>query len=236
MGPWGDDPYGVDLRSALRILTNTRSTERVRGDQLLVEPQCWATLDYAKLQSPNVSGEVTLPVTRAGTGHGVSAWFDSTLAEGLSISNAPDAPEMIYGRTFFFWPAPVNLTVGDEVAVFLEATLTGEDYVWRWVTRVLDQGQPNRVKASFIQSSFFSAVVSPGRLHKLTASHVPRLDEDGEIDRLILNLMNGENALDDIARQVSELFPARFSQWRDALTRVGELSEKYSRQTVIENS
>ena len=235
MTPWADNPYGLDLRAALRIVNNTRSTERIKGEQFLVEPQCWATLDYATVESVNVTGEVTWPITRAGTGHGISAWFDTTLAEGLTISNAPGAPEMIFGRAFFPWPEPVKLAIGDTVAVVLQANLVGEDYVWRWDTRVQDQGQAERVKARFKQSSFFGAAVCSARLHKLAGSHVPQLDEDGEIDRFILKLMNGENALGDIARQVSDRFPARFSQWRDALTRVGELSERYSRQPVIEN-
>ena len=42
-------------------------------------------------------------------------------------------------------------------------------------------------------------------------------------------MMDGELSLDDIARRVLDRFPTRFAKWQDALTRVGELSEKYSR-------
>jgi hypothetical protein len=41
--------------------------------------------------------------------------------------------------------------------------------------------------------------------------------------------MDGESSLEQIARQAAARFPERFSGWRDALTRVAGLSQKYSR-------
>jgi hypothetical protein len=40
--------------------------------------------------------------------------------------------------------------------------------------------------------------------------------------------MNGQLSLGDIAHRVANDFPGRFKSWQDALTRVGELSLKYS--------
>jgi hypothetical protein len=94
---------------------------------------------------------------------------------------------------------------------------------------VLDQGHPERVKAKFKQSTFFNMPVSPARLRKRAADHVPTLNEDGELDRLILELMASGTSVGEIACRVSERFPTHFCRWEDALTRVGELSEKYSR-------
>src|SRR5215831_14744274 len=60
------------------------------------------------------------------------------------ITAGPDFGEQ---ATFFPWPVPVLLDVGDTVAVSLRANLIGEDYLWRWDTRVLNQGRPGQVKA-----------------------------------------------------------------------------------------
>jgi hypothetical protein len=68
-----------------------------------------------------------------------------------------------------------------------------------------------------------------GRLRKRASDYVAALTEDGEIDRLVLNQMDGRKSLEDIARQVFERYPTRFMSWVDSLTRVGELSRRYSR-------
>jgi Arginine methyltransferase oligomerization subdomain len=227
--PWDGNPYGFDMRIALPVTTNTWIKARVTSEQLLVEPKCWATLDYPTLETTDVSGEVTWTAARAGTGHGFIVWFDTDLSEGVSFSNAPDTPELIYGSAYFPWSEPVALAIGDTVCVALRANLVSEDYVWRWDIYVLDQGHPERVKAKFKQSTFFNMPVSPARLRKRAADHVPTLNEDGELDRLILELMASGTSVGEIACRVSERFPTHFCRWEDALTRVGELSEKYSR-------
>ena len=86
---------------------------------------------------------------------------------------------------------PVAVSAGDEVAVRFDAHLVGDDYVWQWSTKVLAQGDPLRVKAAFRQSTLDGVPLSLDRLQKREAGHVPALTEDGEIDRLILSLVDG---------------------------------------------
>ena len=231
--PWDDNDYGVDMQRARRIATNTWGKGSVPPKQLLAEPQCCATLDYNVAEDPDVSAEVTWTVAQAGTAHGLSVWFDRTVTEGVRLSNAPGAPELIspkliYGSAFFPWSTPVTLAVGDTVHVALKANLVGKDYIWRWNTCVLNQGHADRVTANFKQSTFFGVPWSPARLRKQAASHVPTLNEDGQIDRLILEVMSENISLASISRRLSAQFPARFPKWQDALTRAGELSGKYS--------
>ena len=225
---WIDNNYGLDLSAARRLVTNTWQKGSVNSDQLLTRPQQWATLDYNSIESPDVSDEMTFSVTRAGVAHGLSLWFDAMLAEGVSFSNAPGQPELIYGSAFFPFPAPVTLTASDRVSVKLSADLVSDDYIWRWETQVHNQKPSNEIKADFKQSTFFSAPLSLERLHKKAASHLPALSEDGHIDQFILSLIDGKTSLGQIAQQVSDNFPGYFARWEDALTRVSELSLKYS--------
>lgn len=226
--PW-DNSYGLDMMAARQIVTNQWRKGRVKPEQLLVEPKYWATLDYATVESPNISAELTWTAVRAGTAHGLSVWFDATLAEGVRFSNAPDAPELIYGSAFLPLATPVALAVGDTVSVALQANLVGDDYIWRWDTCVLNQGHPGQIKANFKQSTFFGEPLSPTQLRRRSASHVPTLNENGQIDCLIMKLMSEGTSLGDIACKVSSQFSTYFAQWQDALTRVSELSQKYSR-------
>ena len=228
-GPWDHNDYGIDMRAAHQIVTNTWGKVKVTPEQLLVEPQAWAVLNYATVESPDSIGEVTWTVTRPGTAHGLNLWFDATLIEGVHFSNTPGEPELVYGSAFFPFSRPVPLAVGDTASVSLQAKLIEGDYIWRWDSRILDRGDRGRIKASFAQSTFFGTPLSSTHLRKRASSHVPTLNEEGQIDLFIIGLMDGRNSLAEIARQISSRFPTRFATWTDALNRVGELSKKYSR-------
>src|SRR5262249_31016775 len=158
-------------------------------------PHCWATLDYASVESRDISAEMTWTVMRAGTAHGLCVWFDAMLGEGIGLTNAPGGPETIYGQAFFPLSGPVSLGVGDTVSVFLGAELLAEDYVCDWTTRVMDEGHPDRIKASSNHSAFHGAPLSLTRLRNGAAGYTPTLNEDGKIDALVLVLMNSGTPL-----------------------------------------
>lgn len=225
---WENNPYQLNVSAARQIVTNNWGKGWVNGAQLLAVPQYWATLDYASIENPDVSAEIFWTVARSGTGHGLSVWFDASLAEGIGFSNAPGMPEMIYSMAFFPWSNPVLLKAGDKVSVRLQANLVGEEYIWSWNTSISDRDDPKQVKAKFQQSTFFGTPLSIAELRKTAASYLPKLNEDGEIDKLILDLMSSGMAQGDIAREISAKFPARFPKWENALTRVGAISKRYT--------
>lgn len=231
--PWNDDCYGLDLKVASRMATNNWRKAYVKPEQLLVAPQCWFELDYATMTTPpEVRGELSWSTARPGTGHGLILWFDSNLAPGVELSNAPSTSGLIYGQGFFPWPEPVELDKGDVVSVGLSAHLVGADYLWRWDTRIWTHGQPASLKANFKQSDFFGFPLSPSKLKQMRGNNKPTLNEDGQIDRLILELIDGERSLEEIALQVAAAFPRHFANGPKALSRVADLTLKYGRPAV----
>jgi protein arginine N-methyltransferase 1 len=226
--PAGDPGYGLNFEPVRRLLSSSWEKARVLPEQLLVEPQSWATLDYTTLEEPGIQGEVRWDVTRAGTGHGLAVWFDTVLVPGVSFSSGPSAPEVVYGGAFFPWSEPVELGVGDRVSVVFQANLVGDNYQWRWDTDVVERGSAVQGKASFRQSTFQGAPLSAARLHQRAADHVPTLGEEGQIDRFILGMMDGATSLDAIAHELLDRFPHRVADWQQALNRVAALSEVYS--------
>lgn len=231
-GVWDRERYGLNMEAARQLALNGWRKARLTPEQLLGQPQCWAKLDYATVASAAIHAKASWTAGREGIAHGIGVWFDRMTVEGVEVSNAPGAPEqgssVVYGHLFFPWLRPVALTHGDAVSVTLKADLVGEDYLWSWDTRVLDQSDPSGIKADFKQSSFFGAPLSPLQLRKQAASHVPALNESGQIDRYILESMDGRTPLDQMARSVAARFPSRFASWREALERVTELSAKFS--------
>lgn len=229
LGPWEQNAPAPDLSPARRRAVNCLKRVRANPDQLLTEPQLWATVDYLKIASPDASGELQWTVTRVGTGHGLLVWFDADLADGAFFSNSPFGPGTIYASMFFPWEHPVMLAKGDSICVEMDAKLAGDDYVFRWETQVKPAGLHGQTREHFKQSTFQGFPLSPGQIHKSASDHVPVLTDEAIISRRVLGLMDGRATLEDIARTLTAEFPERFAGWHEALKLAGALSQKYSR-------
>lgn len=227
--PWSGTMWGLDMSAARSLAINSFQRLKTQAIDMVSETRTLGTIDYRTIASFEFRGAAELPVTKAATANGLCVWFNSTLVEGIEISNAPDRQPLVYGRAFFPWLEPVALEPGDRISVRLAADLVGDHYLWQWHTQVFGPGPTARVKADMRQSEFQGELFSPSTLRRQSASHVPKLDENGHIDRLILELMEDGQALGTIAREVTKRHPERFARWQDALTRVGDLSARYSR-------
>ena len=224
--PWTRDSFDLDMEAARQAATNCVRTAVVARDQLLSEPQCWAVLDYATLESPSLSATILFRAARAGIAHGLILWFDSVLADGIELSNAPGKPKLVYGSFFLPWTAAVPLEPGEEIKVRLRADFTGADYLWTWESEITGNGGA-AINPHFRQSTFWGSPLSPARLRRRSSTYRPALALDGQVDAVILGAMNGATSLEDIARAVMARFPARFRSFGEALARVGDLSETY---------
>jgi len=201
----------------------------VDADRLLTAGRLWTTLDYNRVENPDVRGNLEWRVERAGTGHGLVVWFDADLADGIGFSNAPSGRETVYGSLFFPWPRPVPLVPCQSVAVDLDAKLIEEDYVWRWTTRIEPPKGSGAPFIDFEQSQLAGEVLSRAKLHRRAAAYVPHLSEEGRLRRRALELMDGSASLEHIAHQLATEFPQRFSKWEQALSYAGAVSQEYSR-------
>jgi protein arginine N-methyltransferase 1 len=226
--PWERNDYGLDMQAASRLETNAwRKCHAVPGE-LLAPPERLATLDYRTIEGANLGGEARWTIGRGGTAHGLLVWFDAELSSTAAFTNAPGAPEAIYGQAFFPWPSPVTLAVGDVLSAAVTATLVGEDYVWSWTTRVTGEAGRGPTKAAFRQSDFLGVPLSRASLARRSADHVGRLNDEGRLDRLILQLLDEGLALGRIADEVVAKFPARCATPGQALARVADLAVRYS--------
>jgi protein arginine N-methyltransferase 1 len=224
---WEHNPLGQDLQAARRLAANNPLKVRVSPCQLLTPPQQWTTLDYRSIENSDVRGNLDWRVERVGTGHGFVVWFDADLAEGSGFSNAPSAPETIYGSMFFPWTQPVALADGQAVAVDLEAKLVGQDYVWRWITRVESRERSVDPAIHYDQSQLTGEVLSPAQLRKIASDHIPHLSEEGRLRRRTFELMDGKVSLETIAHELATEFPHRFHNWEQALRFAGAISREY---------
>ena len=152
-------------------------------------------------------------------------WFDTELIDGVRLSAAPDQPKTVYGRAFFPLVDTCELAPGDRVELHIQAYPVDNDYVWRWDTTITGDG--GEEKAAFKQTTIRSAPISLTDLRKRAVNHRTVLNEDGEIDREILRLMDGERTLREIAARLADA-PRGLSA-DEALRRAAQLSERYGR-------
>ena len=227
--PWDHNAFGQDLSPARRLIVNHVQKARVGAERLLTEGRLWATLDYVRVESPDVRGKLDWRIERAGTGHGLLVWFDADLAEDTGFSNSPSAPETIYGSQFFPWTQPVSLEPGQTVRVDLEALLVENDYVWRWTTCIEPLAGSGVPLIHFDQSQLTGQVLSAAQLHRKAADYVPHLSEQGRLRRRTFELMDGALSLEEIARRLAAEFPECFPRWEQALSYAGRISEEYTR-------
>jgi type I protein arginine methyltransferase len=229
VGPWEHNSLGQDLSTARQLVVNNSRRVRVKPEQLLTKPRLWATVDYATVESPDIRSTLDWVVEQAGTGHGILVWFDADLAEDIGFSNAPSAPETIYGSLFFPWTGPVSLVAGQTVKVTLDANLVEKDYVWRWTTHIEPPDRSGGSLIHFEQSHLTGEILSAAQLHRIAANYVPRLSTDGQLCRRVFELMDGTASLEEIAHRLATEFTGRFPRWEQALAYVGGISQEYSR-------
>lgn len=228
MGPWEQNGLGQDLSAARTRVADTFMRARATPEQLLTEPQLWATVNYLTVESPDARGTLQWTAKRAGNGHGILVWFDAELAEGIGFSASPFGPRTIYASMFVPWIHPVQLVEGDAVCVELEANLVGDDYVWRWATQVKPSSLKGATREIFQQSMLSSLVLSPVKLRKGASDHAPFLSEEGVMARRVLQQMDGRTTIEEIARTLAAEYPAHFPRWLDAMKFAASLSQKYS--------
>jgi protein arginine N-methyltransferase 1 len=231
LGPWNDRPYDFDMSAAHLRTVNSISQYWVTTEQIFLEPRCLTTLDYMTLKQTALDATVSWTVNRASRGHGVVLWFDSVLADGVTLTNRPGAPRLIYKQAFFPWPSPLDVCPGDTVTVTVSARLVGSEYVWRWDTHLKSKSTFNGAKPPFRQSTFFGSDLSPADLWPSSSQFQPELNEDGQIHHRILSLMQGTTSLEAISREVVKDFPNQFKRWQDAFNLVSSISRKFGSGT-----
>jgi type I protein arginine methyltransferase len=225
VGPWQKRKFNLQMEAARRSAVNAPRGTRLRPRQVLAEPALWAEIDYQTVQDPNLQGTVEFTVQDARRAHGLGMWFETRVLGDLGYSTGPFSPRTVYGQMFFPFERPLRLAPGDTVSVTLSANQVGADYIWRWDTL---QRAASQVTARFEQSSFYSTPLMAEKLRKMADQWQPTLTPQAQADRLILELMDGEKTIAEIARAVREQFPQRFPSLDEALERAKHLSAKYS--------
>jgi protein arginine N-methyltransferase 1 len=129
--PWRS-VAGIDFSPAETMAMHTAHALKVEPQHLAGEPLCWAELDYATIDSPNVSGTVQWQMAALHAVHGVALWFESILHDDITYSSGPWSPGSVHSTMVLPLLAPLELRAGEMLRLTIECTLVGSRYVTTW--------------------------------------------------------------------------------------------------------
>lgn len=218
--PFRDNAFGFDAATEVKFALNNWYPDTALPDQLMSAPRAGGEIDYRTVESLDFHHRTTLSASRAGTAHGLSAWFTAHLTDEIQFSSGPGREKSVYGMGFFPFLEPLALEQGDKVSIELAANFVGDDYVWRWATDFANQ--------TMRQSTFLGRPLSSAALRKRAPGHIAEANTLGRAARAALELMQGGRTNQEIAQALAEQFPEEFRKIQDALHLVGKLAEKYS--------
>jgi protein arginine N-methyltransferase 1 len=184
-------------------------------------------LDYSAGAPACAAADLNFSVSRAGIAHGLCLWFETELFDGIGYSSGPGIRETVYGQVFLPWLEAVPVQQGQKILVNLQANLVGNDYIWRWETKICGNAQD--AGRHFQQSTFQGADFTSQSLRRRAADFVPVLSEEGRADRWLLQEMDGKTSLQEMAQAAAQQFPKVFPRWEDALRRAADLAAQFSR-------
>jgi protein arginine N-methyltransferase 1 len=225
-GAWKAVPH-LDLSPGLPLVLNTIQRHHIKPHQVISSPRPWHVLDYVVGAKTPAENRIELPITKTAIGHGLGVWFQTQLTADIGYSTEPRTQETVYGHVFLPWLEPVSLREGEICSVNLSAHSVGNDYVWQWETNL--PAREDRAEIRFLQSSFYGSLFPPSVLQKRAMGFVPVLDESGQAERWLLQAMDGERHLEEIAAEAVRQFPHVFRRVEDAFNRAAGIAEKYSR-------
>jgi SAM-dependent methyltransferase len=222
---WRAPKSGLDYSFLAELAANEWFGQSVGEHQLLAPGAPVATIDYAQIETYDLEMRATYSVSRPGAFGGLGAWFVSDLAPGVELSTAPDRAPTVFSQAFFPLFRARAVAPGDTIAVEMEARFIDRVHYFGWTVRIERRGaEPETERHSELEGVLFS----PERILKSAEFFTPSRNADGEIERAILEMMDGRDSLRAIAERLAERFPTRFSDWRDAMPRVREVSYRFS--------
>lgn len=202
--PWADGgPQGLAVGPLVWAALNDLHRAVWSPDVLLAEPAealRTETLDAGDL---SFSAELQWQAEREVSLHGLGAWLDLELAEGIVFSNAPSGRSTGWNQVFLPLAQPVDVGAGEVVHASVAALGGGGDggaLWWRWSVRVGGHVQD--------MNTFRSMPLSMERLRSARPDFRPGLTPSGAVRRAVLELAGEGLEARAIAAQLVRRFPA----------------------------
>jgi hypothetical protein len=222
---WTRPVHGLTFASAQPIALGTGYPRRIGPDDLLAAPSSFPAIDPSRPVGMFSSGNLEFAVERDGIAHGIGGWFSAELAPGVSLTNAPGAPNQIDRRNVFFpLREPTAVRSGDRVAVAID--IRPASLLVRW--RVDVCAADGSLRHATDGSTFKGMLISHEDLLRTRPAFRPSLTPAGHARKTVLDLCDGARNLADIEAEVLRRHPDLFPSLSDAAAFVAEVVSRYA--------
>ena len=221
LNDWTKEIFALDYSPVTGLVSNNLVQRNLSPGSFLGEPAALLRADMAKIQSANIEGQGAFVANRNGVVQGLGCWFEAELAPGIIISNSPPLKTPNWTQILLPLERPIEVSKGDTLKVEVRSKDNGGN--WQW--SVERNGQKLGENG---QSTLFGQLHSS--VNQSALEHFPVISEDGELDRYILDLMDGSNSIAEIAQRTADKFTLQFNSFEKALEQVLIVTELYDRR------
>lgn len=191
---WRRVVLDVSLEPVRDLAVNTLHPARLASDQLLASPVPVCTVDFSTATGLHLTGRARLEAARGGTLHGLCGGLITTLAAHVQISNLPgDSGTSNFAHAFLPLDTPVRVAAGDVIDVQVDS-YDGDEL--RWMVSVTASG--SGATRRFTHSTFFARTLSGEMLRKRNPTYRPVLGARGQMERNLLNRIDGTHTVADL--------------------------------------
>jgi len=216
--PWSKPSIGIDLSAAQRFALNQVYGERQRDPPMteLAPPAVIVSMDFHTESHANCQTETTFLIADGGECHALCAWINIRLGDAW-LSTGPHDPAVHWTPQLFPLNPPMKLNAGEQLHVTLNRPAYGD---WTWIVR---SGKTERR-----HSTFLARPMSVADMRKRTGSSRPRLNAKGTAALWLLDHMQGETSLSDMAQTLATQHSSVFLSDAEAMAFVQRIAGNYA--------
>ena len=221
---WSQPLRGLSMDPATLIARNTGYPRHIQRDEFVAPPAELVTFDPG-VATRSFSGRAEFVVERASTVYGIGGWFSADLAPGVTLTNAPGAPNRINRRNVFLplrEPAPVSPGDVMRVSIFIQPA----QLIVRW--RVELASADGTLRHATDASTFEGMLIPRENVAHTRPGFQPRLTPAGRARKTVLDLCDGVRTLSEIESELLERHRELFADGADAAVFVAEVVTRYS--------
>ena len=221
---WSEPVRGLSFAPAQIIARSTGYPRHLQPQEFVAPPTDIVVLDPS-IATRSFSARAAFVADRAATVHGIGGWFSAELAPGITLTNAPGAPNRINRRNVFLpLREAVAVSAGDAISVSI--FIRPAALIVRW--RVEVAAADGTIRHATDASTFEGMLIPREDIERTRPAFQPRLTPAGLARKTVLDLCDGVRTLSDVESELLDRHREFFAGRADAAAFVAEVVTRYS--------
>ena len=223
---WVEDFHGLDFSSVRDIAVNQAFPIRLDQTDLLGPGAPMLKANLKEDVKGIYKGRNTIQIKSNGVLLGLGGWFRSLLTDDVSITNAPPNQVPSWWNVFFPLEAPLEVQKGEYLLIEASTKPSGGEWSWKVKHQADEPDLGVQVTDWDFEHQMVDGEIMPIREGR-DFDIKPTLDSDAILDLQLLQAMDGNHSIREIAEDVVQKFPGTFRNQETAREHVYSFYEDY---------